>query len=133
MFLTPQQIKNLSENKKHILNIYTDSELFNKFNTLLNNLILKKNTIPYLTKLDIAKVIRSKNGHNWHWLHFQNLFSESKSLEAQDSEIDIYRFLHVSFKWLQTLYLDRHRQPSAFRYNDAKNMAGIFQSLIEIS
>lgn len=133
IFLTSEQIKDLSENDTHVLNIHLDSELFNKFNTLVHNLIKKNSAIPYLTKLQIARVIRSNNAHNWHWLHCQNLFSELKRIGTQDTEIDVYRLFHISFKWLETLYLDRHLQPSAYRYDDAKNMAGILQSLIESS
>lgn len=135
VFLLPLFSGETLTNNRHILDLHTNNQLFDKFNALTYELVMAKRTIPYQDRLKIAQAIHndkfSNHVNTWHWLHLQNLFSELQRLSAQNSEIDIYRLFNLSFRWLETLYLDAYNLPNRFRYDDARNMAGIIKCLIE--
>lgn len=131
LLINKTQIQQIDPTESAIT-MYPDCHFINK-TIFLSSMMLLNRQIAYQTTFQIAQVSQTESiaFKKWHWLHLQNLLSEIQKNSAGQEEVDTYRLLNLSFKWLQTLYLDANNLPSAYHNEEAINMAAILKGLIQ--
>lgn len=126
-----KQAHQQDDDMQSVVTAHPDCHFINK-TIFLSRMLLLNRQVAYQTSFQIAQISQTETIEfkKWHWLHLQNFLSEIQKISAGQEEVNTYRLLNLSFKWLQTLYLDSNNLPSAYHHEEAVNMAAILRGLI---